>query len=433
MDPHSPVVAQRFDAGTIDGRAVVLIRGRQPGRTRYFVWSAGLFSEVSRDDEAAVRQVLALSRNLALTRQLRARCDAAHIKWSSSLYFDLQGTCLLLTRDGALKGIDPPTEPSALEEVLVRDGSLAATLLEGRLDAQRMRVARSLRSALERLRRREQAVRGDIEKMDKAIDESKRAQMFVAESVRAPRGTRELKANDWETGEPILLSVPPDVAPREALERIFRRAKRLKEGRALADDRMKATVLTINLLAEFAEAISHAATIDAIDAVVVEARRAAPREFRLGDNPTRKASVQTKALPCRLFQTARGKALWVGRNAAGNDALLKIARPHDAWFHSKERTGSHVIVPLERGKDCPPDALIDAAHLAAHFSDAREEPVVEVQHTTKRYLRKPRGAAPGFVVVTKEKVIVLRIESARIKALLQSERSTDDLRLPPRE
>jgi predicted ribosome quality control (RQC) complex YloA/Tae2 family protein len=88
---------------------------------------------------------------------------------------------------------------------------------------------------------------------------------------------------------------------------------------------------------------------------------------------------------------------------------------------------------LERGKDCPPEALIDAAHLAAHFSDARTEPVVDVQHTTKRYLRRPRGAAPGFVVVTKEKVIVLRVEPARLKLLLDGETSTDDLSAPPRE
>jgi predicted ribosome quality control (RQC) complex YloA/Tae2 family protein len=432
MDPHSPVIAQRFDAGTIDGRPVVLIRARQPGRTRYFVWSEGLLCELTRDDEAALRQVLALSRNLGLTQQLRARCGAAHILWSGNLCFQTARSCLVLTRDGSMKSIESPAESSALEEVLLRGASLPKTLLEGRLDAQRMRVSRALRSALDRLRRRQIAVRGDIEKMDKAIDESKYARMFVAESANAPRGTRELRTHDWETGELISLALPPGVAPRDALERIFRRAKRLKEGRTLADERIRATTLTIKSLTDCADVISRSATIDAIDAVVVEARRAAPRDFRLGDSPRPTVSVQAKALPCRLFQTARGFVLWVGRNAASNDVLLKIARPHDAWFHAKDRTGSHVIVPLERGKDCPPDALIDAAHLAAHFSDARREPVVDVQHTTKRHLRKPRGAAPGLVVVTKEKVILLRVEEARLKTLLESELSTHDLRMPPR-
>ena len=47
MDPHTPVIAQRFDAGTIDGRIVVLIRARQPGRNRYLVWIDGQFGEIA--------------------------------------------------------------------------------------------------------------------------------------------------------------------------------------------------------------------------------------------------------------------------------------------------------------------------------------------------------------------------------------------------
>ena len=78
-------------------------------------------------------------------------------------------------------------------------------------------------------------------------------------------------------------------------------------------------------------------------------------------------------------------------------------------------------MPLEKGHACPSDRLVDAAHLAAHFSEAREEIVVEIQHTERRHLRKPRGSAPGLVVVDREKVLVLRVERERVARLLAAE------------
>ena len=78
--------------------------------------------------------------------------------------------------------------------------------------------------------------------------------------------------------------------------------------------------------------------------------------------------------PYRTYLSASGARILVGRAAEKNDALtFHVARPHDLWLHAKNRTGSHVIVPLEKNGSCPGDVLVDAAHLAAHFSEARGE------------------------------------------------------------
>jgi predicted ribosome quality control (RQC) complex YloA/Tae2 family protein len=112
----------------------------------------------------------------------------------------------------------------------------------------------------------------------------------------------------------------------------------------------------------------------------------------------------------------------VGKGAADNDTLtLRIAKPNDLWLHAKDRTGAHVLVPLEKNHTCPAEDLVDAAHLAAHFSDAREETAVDVQYTPKRYLRKPKGSAVGAVVVDREKVLALRFDAALLKQLLERE------------
>jgi predicted ribosome quality control (RQC) complex YloA/Tae2 family protein len=120
--------------------------------------------------------------------------------------------------------------------------------------------------------------------------------------------------------------------------------------------------------------------------------------------------------------TPGGARILVGKGAAQNDRLtFQTARPHDLWLHPKDRTGAHVIVPLAKNATIAPELLIDAAHLAAHFSDARGETIVDVQYAPRRYLRKPRGSPPGFVVVDREKVIAVRLERGRVERLLESE------------
>ncbi|MEP7125686.1 MAG: NFACT RNA binding domain-containing protein, partial [Byssovorax sp.] len=124
----------------------------------------------------------------------------------------------------------------------------------------------------------------------------------------------------------------------------------------------------------------------------------------------------------RIFRGQSGAKILAGKGAVGNDALThRVARPHDLWLHAKGRTGTHVIVQLEKNQQCPSELLVEAAHVAAHFSEGREEGVIEIQYTPRRYLRKPKGAAAGLVVVEREKVLVLRVDPAVTARLLAGE------------
>jgi predicted ribosome quality control (RQC) complex YloA/Tae2 family protein len=65
--------------------------------------------------------------------------------------------------------------------------------------------------------------------------------------------------------------------------------------------------------------------------------------------------------------------------------------------------------------------LGDAALLAVHFSSARGADGVEVAWTRCKYVRKPKGAAPGSVLISQEKTLRVRQEPERLSALLHSE------------
>ena len=89
-------------------------------------------------------------------------------------------------------------------------------------------------------------------------------------------------------------------------------------------------------------------------------------------------------------------------------------------LHARGLQGAHVILP---GAGDAPDsrALGDAALLAAHFSSARGADGAEVAWTRCKYVRKPKGARPGSVLVTQEKALRVRLEEDRLRSLLRTE------------
>jgi predicted ribosome quality control (RQC) complex YloA/Tae2 family protein len=127
-------------------------------------------------------------------------------------------------------------------------------------------------------------------------------------------------------------------------------------------------------------------------------------------------------LPYRTFRSQAGLTLLVGRGPEDNDALtVRVARGNDLWLHARGAGGAHVVVRLDKGKGPDQETLLDAAHLAAWFSEARGAPTADVAWTHARHVRKPRGSAPGAVTYSQERTLLLRVEPGRVERLLASE------------
>ena len=88
---------------------------------------------------------------------------------------------------------------------------------------------------------------------------------------------------------------------------------------------------------------------------------------------------------------------------------FKLASPEDFWFHAQGVPGAHVVVRTERREPrLPARTLEEAASIAAWYSDAREQSWADVQWTRRKYVRRPRGAAPGTVVLKKFETLRVR-------------------------
>lgn len=313
---------------------------------------------------------------------------------------------------------------AALEE---RGRALVHAIADLGLDLRRLAVVQALQRAVKTLERRRDAVQADLAKMGEATALAASAPWLVAEAARAPRGATKLTITDWSTGEAVTRDVPLDPArsARDQVEAMFRRAKRLKAGTKVAEQRLAQTDDQRAQVEGAIAAARAASSFTELEDALGDAKRAAPREVRVPEaEPTpgaRKGRPQA-AKHHRVFLASSGRKLLVGKGAQGNDVVThKLARPFDLWLHAKDRTGAHVIAVLDKGHPCPPEDLVEAAHLAAHFSDAKGESIVDVQTAERRHLRKPKGSPAGFVIVDREKVLVLRVDANLLRALLERE------------
>ena len=110
----------------------------------------------------------------------------------------------------------------------------------------------------------------------------------------------------------------------------------------------------------------------------------------------------------RSYISSDGFEILVGRGAKDNDFLtFRMAKSQDLWLHAADYPGSHVIVKNPNRKEIPQKTLIEAAQLAAFFSQAKTEAKAAVHYTQKKFVFKPKGAAPGLVNLSSFKTILV--------------------------
>ena len=151
----------------------------------------------------------------------------------------------------------------------------------------------------------------------------------------------------------------------------------------------------------YLETLAHALTTSTTLADIDEIRAELIAGGYLKDAKKRTA-LSKKPQPLK-FIAPDGTEILVGKNNAQNDRLtFKIAAPDDLWLHTKDITGSHVIV---RSNNVSDETLQLAAELAAHFSKAQNSSKVPVDYVQCRFVKKPSGAKPGFVIFTNQRTL----------------------------
>jgi predicted ribosome quality control (RQC) complex YloA/Tae2 family protein len=293
---------------------------------------------------------------------------------------------------------------SALEserEFAARAGALATRL--------RQEIARreKLRQNLER----DLAAHGDA-------DEHKRAgDLLLANIATAQRVGGRVRLTDYYAeGAPVIeLEIDEHATLQEEAARRFARYTKAK--RAAQEIRARLTTLLGELdklqeqRAEL-ELITHARDTAGLDALVAasDKRRGARGRSQQQRQGTGKAApkVSEHAAVARRYLSSDGYEMLVGRGARQNDQLtFRLARPHDLWLHAADYPGSHVVVRNPKRIEIPHRTVVEAAQLAAQYSQAKQDAKVAVNYTQRKFVAKPKGAAPGLVRIASFRTLLV--------------------------
>lgn len=163
-----------------------------------------------------------------------------------------------------------------------------------------------------------------------------------------------------------------------------------------------------------AQSIAERATISIRESDLETLIEEATRRGFLVRSQSKKASAEPTF---REFIIHGGYLLLVGKNAKQNDELtMHVAGKEDIWLHARHVSGSHAVIRSKSRTDViPKETIIAAAEIAAYYSDAKSQKVAPVAYTKRKYVRKPRKALPGQVILEKEEVVLVEPKLPTIK------------------
>ena len=220
-----------------------------------------------------------------------------------------------------------------------------------------------------------------------------------------------------ETGETITIPLDQRLTLVENMQACYKKYDKLKRAQELLQVQRRECEANIAYL----ESIEASLLASSSLAEIAEIHNELIAAGYLREKPKKKNNDK----PARPFHfhAPDGTDILVGKNNYQNDKLtFKTARYNDTWFHTKDIPGSHVVLQNDGVEPSEEDILL-AASLAAHFSKARGSSKIPVDYTEIRYVKKPSGSKPGFVIFTNQKTLYITPDEAKLAPILAQDPS----------
>ncbi|MDX5482029.1 MAG: NFACT RNA binding domain-containing protein [Hymenobacteraceae bacterium] len=257
---------------------------------------------------------------------------------------------------------------------------------------------------LERKRYTTQAV---LEQSEQKLQElrhdrsySQTADVIMANLTNIPPRATEVALYDFYTDQQRTYKLKQNETPQKFAERLYRKAKNQHVEVSQLEDKVERKLEEVIVLEDALQALTEVQGYKQL------------KVFLRDYSHLLSSKQQTQQeIPFRLFETEGFKIL-VGKSARNNDLLTqRHTYKEDLWLHAKDVSGSHVVIKHQAGKTVPATVLEKAAQLAAYYSKRKNDSLCPVLYTPKKWVRKPKGSAPGSVVVEREKVLLVKPEN----------------------
>lgn len=255
-------------------------------------------------------------------------------------------------------------------------------------------ILRLLTNARARLEKKISVRREELAECAKGDTYKKQADLITANIYMIKRGMTSFEATDYTSDPPKNVTVELDsrLSPSQNAQRMYKYYNKAKSA-------------ATHLVTLIDEAQSELEYIDSVQAFL---ERAESEEdlteirselYNSGYGSRLKNYTPPRQLKSRPmeFESDSGYRILCGRNNLQNELLtFRVAGKGDLWFHAKDVPGSHVILLCD-GEEPSEKDYTQAAEIAAYYSKSNG-PLVAVDYTRVKNVKKPSGAKPGYVI-----------------------------------
>lgn len=239
-------------------------------------------------------------------------------------------------------------------------------------------------------------------------------ELITANLYRMERGQSRLTAQNYYDENCADVDIPLDVrlSPQENAARYFKQYAKAKTAEKYLTAQLQRGREELQYLESVLQELAQAESEQDFNDIRTELTDGGYLRGRGKKQP----GFQRASKP-REFRSSAGLRILVGRNNRQNDRLTtKDADKRDIWLHTQKIHGSHVIL-CTGGVEPDEQSLMEAASLAAYFSQAQGSTKVPVDYTPVKFVKKPAGAKPGMVVYTTYQTMLADPDEELVKHL----------------
>ena len=280
-------------------------------------------------------------------------------------------------------------------------------------------ISQAIQNQLGKLSIKEKEFLDRLQLSTQADDFKNKADLLMAHLHLWQIGMKEIKLQDFHSDNLMAIPLDPTLNAQQNAQSFYKKHQKQKRAALAIAPLLESVQQEIAYLEQVSTAVSllEQQELSALQEIRAELTQQgylkvtaeyAPRtksNSKGGKNKSNRTK-QEEIPDCHRFTTPNGFEVWVGRNNYQNDLIsFRIAGEYDLWLHAQEISGSHVLLRLPAGAIADDQDLQVAANYAAYYSRARQSDQVPVVCTIPKYVFKPKGAKPGMVVYTHEKII----------------------------
>jgi len=281
-----------------------------------------------------------------------------------------------------------------------------------RFKEQRTTLISRVKTLIEKKQRLIRNLETDREALGHAEQMKRFGELLLGNAQTAKRTDGGFVVTDYydPLQRPIEIPAQPKLTPQQAAEEYFTRYRKAKRGREVIAEQIAKAEREIERLRQWLERAQAAKTGEDLLKInqEIESSRAAVMSRPVQGAFFKKERQQESRPGVYRFLSSDNYEILVGKSDTDNERLtFHVARPHDIWLHAADYPGSHVIIRRSKREQLPHRSLIEAAQLAAYFSQARRSTKVVVNYTERKFVSKIRHARPGLVRLADFKSVVV--------------------------